>query len=263
MRDMKLQDETKEHYEEFPFDFLTADDERNIESLQPAAFLRFANDYLSPGISIAEIGCGPGRGSLFMARRGLNLVAVDISPHSLRLAQARAPSCQFVQATNLQLPMRDAVFDAVISDGVIHHTPDPCTAFAENARILRPSGVMYVGVYRRKRYYYYLYTYLGPPVRWLEKRIWGRWLVCATLLPIYYLVHLVKSGGKRTWRGARNFFYDYIITPQATFHTKEEIVAWGSRNGLDLLDYDENVGNVHAFVFRKRTTDFADSARLT
>ena len=40
MSDMRLQDQTKEHYEEFPFDFLTAEDERNIESLQPAAFLR-------------------------------------------------------------------------------------------------------------------------------------------------------------------------------------------------------------------------------
>ena len=76
-------------------------------------------------------------------------------------------------------------------------------------------------------------------------------LIHSTLLPIYYLVHLVKSRGKRTWYGARNFFYDYIITPQATFHTKDEIVVWAREQGLELIDYDPDVGNVHAFIFKK------------
>jgi ubiquinone/menaquinone biosynthesis C-methylase UbiE len=134
---------------------------------------------------------------------------------------------------------------------VIHHTPDAYRSFCENARILRPGGTMYVGVYRRKRYYYYLYTYLGPPIRWLEKNKFGKALILSTLLPIYYAVHLVKSRGTRTWYGAKNLFYDYIITPRATFHTREEIAEWGRHNGLALIEYEENVGNVHAFVFAK------------
>lgn len=246
-----LQAHTKAHYDGFPFDFLTAEDEQNIETLQPAPFLRFADAYLKPGTKAAEIGCGPGRGTLFMARRGVDLLAVDISAGSLGLARRRAPDCRFVQATNLQLPLVDRSFDAVVSDGVIHHTPDAHRSFSENARILKPGGMMYVGVYRRKRYYYYLYTYLGRPVRWLEKRGWGKVLIYAILLPLYYGVHLIKSRGKRTWHGAKNFFYDYIITPKVTFHTREEIEGWGRENGLELVGYDENVGNVHAFVFRK------------
>ena len=86
-----------------------------------------------------------------------------------------------------------------------HTTPDPRLAFRENVRVLKPGGYLYLGVYNRQGYYYYLYTYLGVPIRWLEKRPWGRLLIHAALLPIYYLVHLVKSGGKRTWRGARHF----------------------------------------------------------
>ena len=253
MNPQALQKQTRAHYEDFPFDFLTAEDERNIEALQPAPFLRFADAYLKPGTKAAEIGCGPGRGTLFMAQRGVDLLAVDLSMGSLRLAQRRAPGCHFAQATNLQLPLPDGCFDAVVSDGVIHHTPDAYRSFCENARILKPGGVMYVGVYRRKRYYYYVYTYLGRPIRWLENRVWGKALIHATLLPIYYVAHLTKSRGKRTWRGAKNFFYDYIITPQATFHTREQIVEWGRRNGLELMEYDENVGNVHAFVFIKKT----------
>jgi ubiquinone/menaquinone biosynthesis C-methylase UbiE len=246
-----LQQQTVAHYDEFPFDFLTAEDERNIEQLQPAPFLRFANAHLHSGSEVAEIGCGPGRASLFLARRGIALTAIDISWGSLQLARRRAPACNYVRASNLALPFIDASFPVVVSDGVIHHTPDPWQSFCELARILRPGGLLYLGVYRRKRYYYYIYTHVGAPVRWLEKRSWGRALIHATLLPLYYCVHLVKSRGKRTWQGAKNFFYDYIITPQATFHTREEIVQWGDRNGLVLMEYDEHVGNVHAFVFRK------------
>lgn len=251
MNDSRLQELTEAHYNAFPFDFLTKEDEQNIERLQPAAFLRFADRYLTPGMRVAEIGCGPGRGTLFMARRGIDLLAADISMGSLRLAQRRAPTCQFVLASNLDLPFADSTFDAVVSDGVIHHTPDAYRSFCENARILRPGGVIYVGVYRRKRYYYYIYTYLGRPIRWLEKRTWGKALIHSTMLPIYYAAHLVKSRGKRTWHGAKSFFYDYIITPQATFHTRDEIVEWGRRNELELIEYDQNVGNVHAFVFSK------------
>ncbi|HTQ98633.1 MAG TPA: class I SAM-dependent methyltransferase [Candidatus Acidoferrum sp.] len=252
MSDNRLQQRTVAHYDEFPFDFLTAEDEANIEQLQPPPFRRFADRHLSAGSVVAEIGCGPGRASLFLARRGIALTAIDISWGSLLLARRRAPACTFVRASNLALPLVDASFPFVVSDGVIHHTPDPYQSFTELARILRPGGLLYLGVYRRKRYYYYVYTYIGAPVRWLEQRGWGKALIYATLLPLYYGVHLVKSRGKRTWQGAKNFFYDYIITPQATFHTREEIETWGARHGLALLDYDEHVGNVHAFVFRKQ-----------
>ena len=246
-----VQGRTLTHYEQFPFDFLTEEDELNIERLQPAPFRKFADAFLSAETLTAEIGCGPGRATLFMARRGVDLVAVDISGGSLELARRRAPTCRFVQATNLKLPLRDSAFEAVVSDGVIHHTPDAAASFRENARILCAGGMMYVSVYRRWRYYYYIYTYAGRPVRWLEERAWGRALIHVTALPLYYLVHLVKSRGKRTWQGARNFFYDYIITPRATFHTREEVEDWGRQNELVLVEYEERVGNTHAFVFRK------------
>lgn len=56
-----------------------------------------------------------------------------------------------------------------------------------------------------------------------------------------------------SWRGAKSCFYDYIITPRATFHTRDEIVRWAGQNGLELLEYDQRVGNLHAFFFRRTT----------
>jgi ubiquinone/menaquinone biosynthesis C-methylase UbiE len=185
MKTKQLQQLTEEHYESFPFEFLTDEDAANIESLQPFPFKRFVDDRLKVGMKVAEIGCGPGRGTLFLVRRKLDVVAVDLSKEALRLAEQRAPEATFVHASNLELPFDDESFDAVVSDGVIHHTPDPHQSLRENARILKHGGDLYLGVYRRKRYYYYVYTHLGRPVRWLEKRILGRALIYSTLLPVY------------------------------------------------------------------------------
>ena len=64
-------------------------------------------------------------------------------------------------ADNLRLPFPDAIADVVISDGVIHHTEDPRGAFAENLRILKPGGRMYLGVYKASGRYRFLYKYPG------------------------------------------------------------------------------------------------------
>jgi ubiquinone/menaquinone biosynthesis C-methylase UbiE len=242
---------TAAHYESHPFEFMTDADAAQVESLQPPPFRRFVERYLHPGDTVADVGCGPGRATLYLLTKGCAVTAVDLTRQALSLTRDRGPEARFVQASNLALPFAAASFDAVVSDGVIHHTPDPFRALVENVRVLRGDGHLYLGVYKRNRYYYYVYTYVGRPVRWLEHRPWGRLLVNGTLLPVYYVAHLVKSRGKRTWRGAKNFFYDYIITPRATFHTREEVEEWGRRNGLELLEYHPNVGNVHAFFFRK------------
>jgi len=247
----ELQARTADHYDSHPFEFLTAEDELRIEAWQPRPFRRFVETFLRPGQCIAEIGCGPGRATLYLTRCRFVVLAIDISFASLLLARRRAPDAAYVTATNLHLPLPDESCDAVVSDGVIHHTADPLRAFTENVRVLKPGGHLYLACYNRRGYYYYLYTHIGVPVRWLAKRRWGRALVHATLLPLYYLVHLVKSGGKRTWRGARHFFYDYLITPRASFHSRDEIEHWCRSAGLCVLEYDPHLGNVHVFILRK------------
>jgi len=249
----ELQRRTRAHYEAYPFDFMTPGDEAPIEAMQPPPFRAFIAAHAKPGMIVAEIGCGPGRGTMYLAREALAVTAVDLSAASLALAKGRAPDAHFVRASNLELPFADEQFDLVVSDGVIHHTPDAKTSLAENGRILKRNGHLYLGVYNRHRYYYYLYNWLGPPLRWLERFQLGRALIFATVFPVYYAAHLIKSRGKRTLRGTVNFFYDYIMTPQASFHSRDEITRWGGEMGMHLLHYDPSLGNVHVFVFRKGT----------
>lgn len=246
-----LQRRTAAHYDAYPFDFLTPEDEASIANMQPRPFLRFIQEHAQAGMKVGEIGCGPGRGTMYLVQNSLDVTALDLSRTSIALARGRAPDVGFVQGSNLDLPFADATFHLVVSDGVIHHTPDAYRAFVENVRVLKPGGHFYLGVYNRRRYYYYIYTYIGSLVRRIESVWLGRIAIYATLFPLYYVVHLLKSRGKRTIRGARNFFYDYVMTPRASFHTREEVAGWAAKSGLDLLTYDPSLGNVHVFVFRK------------
>ena len=49
----------------------------------------------------------------------------------------------------------------------------------------------------------------------------------------------------------RNIFYDYFITPVATFQSKKEVVCWIDDNKCTLEKYDRTNGNCHVFVIKK------------
>lgn len=251
-KNSSLQRDTEAHYNSHPFEFLTKEDEDNIEVMQPYPFIYFAKKYVTPTDKIIDMGCGGGRATLYLKRLGLHPFAFDLSMQSLKLARSRCQIGSYVCGTNLSLPFANAIFDVVVSDGVIHHTPNAQQSLKENSRVLKENGYLYLAVYKKEGYYFYVYRYLGKPVRWLSKYKWGKYVVTYTLGLLYYFIHLLRKKGLKTWKGAKNFFYDYIITPQASFFSKQEIEALGEMNHLEKIHYDNSVGNVHIVIFKKR-----------
>ena len=80
------------------------------------------------------------------------MVGVDIS-EAIDVALDRLgsyPGTSFVQADILQLPFKPASFDAIISEGVLHHTPSTERAFRSLVPLLRPGGELMIYVYRKK-----------------------------------------------------------------------------------------------------------------
>ena len=106
---------------------------------------------------VLDVGCGSGlsSGAWLTSPRWTGRamwVGVDIST-AVDVARARlgtVANTHFVQADALDLPFADATFDAVFSEGVLHHTPSTRAALLSAARVLAPGGEMAFYVYRKK-----------------------------------------------------------------------------------------------------------------
>jgi SAM-dependent methyltransferase len=103
------------------------------------------------GRSVIDLGCGEGRYTRSLARRGARVTGVDISPAMFDLArqeEARAPlGIRYLLESSADLrSFADSSFDAVVSTMALMDTPDfPAVARAA-WRILRAGGGFYFSV---------------------------------------------------------------------------------------------------------------------
>ena len=97
--------------------------------------------------SLLEIGSGPGMTAAWFRDQGLAVTCVDLSPENVRLCQDKGLASSVMDVTSLEFS--DASFDAVYTMNCLLHLPKPELPYAlqEIHRILRPSGLAYVGVY--------------------------------------------------------------------------------------------------------------------
>lgn len=242
--------EPRTFYDQHPFDWAPSDSRESVQAVISASLLKMIES-LDPSALVLDIGCGPGRVLALLARRGIRCIGLDLSRVSLKLAVDRYQRPGVV-ADNVRLPFADGVADAVISDGVIHHTEDPQMAFAENWRVLKPGGRMYLAVYKASGRYPWLYRYPGAIIRAGLRRRWAAPLVAIFARMPYFLAHFLRSKGRRTWSGARNLFYDYFVTPQVAFLPREVVEDWCAKQGARVIHYDRGRGvNVHSFCLVK------------
>jgi SAM-dependent methyltransferase len=101
---------------------------------------------LAPGMRVLDAGCGPGRHSLELARRGFEVVGVDASPEFLALAGAGSDGlpAEFRLLDVRELSF-DREFDAVIclcqgGFGLLGGGDDELGVVGRFARALRPGG---------------------------------------------------------------------------------------------------------------------------
>ena len=98
-------------------------------------------------------GCGTGRDLLNAARtwRPTAVTGFDLSRTSLAYAQQMAErlgvEVELYHADLTQLDGWERQFDAIVCTGVLHHLEDPLAGWRRLLQLLRPGGVMLVGLY--------------------------------------------------------------------------------------------------------------------
>jgi ubiquinone/menaquinone biosynthesis C-methylase UbiE len=104
--------------------------------------------------SALDLGCGSGRLTLELARRGAAATGVDTSANALAAARDRAGEAgvdvTFAHADmNEVLPFADGAFAAVTSRLALMIARDPVATLREAARVVRPGGAVVTAVWAR------------------------------------------------------------------------------------------------------------------
>jgi tetratricopeptide (TPR) repeat protein/SAM-dependent methyltransferase len=108
----------------------------------------------APISDVLIAGCGTGFFTLGFARKApqARFLAVDLSLSSLAYAKRMAnalgvTNIEFAQADIMKLGALDHSFDFIDSSGVLHHMAEPWAGWRTLLSLLRPDGIMQIGLY--------------------------------------------------------------------------------------------------------------------
>jgi len=106
---------------------------------------------IKPGLKVLDLGCGDGTTALPAAKRGADVLGVDIARNLVEAGNRRAQewglsNCRFEQgdATNLEA-LSDRSFDLVVTIFGAMFAPKPFDVAREMVRVTRPGGRIVMG----------------------------------------------------------------------------------------------------------------------
>jgi 2-polyprenyl-3-methyl-5-hydroxy-6-metoxy-1,4-benzoquinol methylase len=151
--------QVQNQYEESPYPQWAT-----VPQIEPTTVVHFLRDRLNivpiswpqttVGVDILIAGCGTGSHSIDSALRfpKARILAVDISRTSLAYARRKSrelglTNIEYGQADILKLAALGRRFDVIETVGVLHHLADPAAGWRALLSLLRPHGLILVGLY--------------------------------------------------------------------------------------------------------------------
>lgn len=146
--------QVRQQYEENPYPRWTID---RLAALTDDAKRKIGDAHAGLSGTVRDIliaGCGSGQHSIEMAQYfpEARILAIDFSRTSLAYARRKTrerglQNIEYAQADILQLAGLGRSFDRIGAIGVLHHLADPLAGWRNLLSLLRPDGVMRVGLY--------------------------------------------------------------------------------------------------------------------
>jgi SAM-dependent methyltransferase len=116
------------------------------DDIEDRALLAAFADLVRGG-PVADLGCGTGLVTSYLAALGLDVSGIDLSPEMLAVARREHPELRFSEGSLLALDLPDGgLAGAVAWYSIIHTPPERLPAVAaELFRVLRPGGHLQLG----------------------------------------------------------------------------------------------------------------------
>lgn len=134
----------------------TEEEARDYDAMDHAQVnARFCDDLLATASHLGrvlDVGTGTALIPIELCGRNprVEVDAIDLASHMLALAErnvARAALGLRIRVARVDAkatPWADGAFDAVMSNSIVHHIPEPRHVLAEVWRLVRPGGVLFV-----------------------------------------------------------------------------------------------------------------------
>lgn len=114
-----------------------------LDPVSRAMLAAFAETVRAAGLGpVADLGCGPGKITAYLAESGVPIFGIDISPKMIELARRAYPSLTFTVGSMTAPEIGDGELGGILAHYSTHHTPPDQlpVVFAEFHRTLAPGG---------------------------------------------------------------------------------------------------------------------------
>lgn len=91
---------------------------------------------------VLDVGCGTGRLSIFLTKKGYNVIGIDASEEMLRIARYKNKEVKFVKGDAMNLPFPEKEFDYCSSFRTIMHTLDWKKSVGEMCRVTKNAVII-------------------------------------------------------------------------------------------------------------------------
>jgi ubiquinone/menaquinone biosynthesis C-methylase UbiE len=250
----KIEDKVTEMYNQIPYpeygDYALTDDYlKKKEYIDLVLGFDELYDQVYKDRKVLEGGCGTGRESMYLAYKGSNLTAIDITDKSLQTAKDQSKKYTFKYEINFQktsvlsLPFENESFDVVISSGVIHHTKDPKKAFSELSRVLKKDGLIILYVYNNYAHFFsnlrrrIVNLFAGDDI---HKRVY----IAKKFFPRYTHLQTLATT------------YDEFGHPHKSEHSIREVLNWFKEHGIEYKSTYPKLGFRGALITKKGWNKF-------
>jgi len=175
------------------------------------------------GLQVLDIGCSAGFISDEFRLAGASVIGLDIDEPGLARARERfGEHVQFIRAPGDDMPLPDGSVDIVVFNHIYEHVPDVAAVMAEIRRVLKPDGVVYLGLGNRLGIMEPHYRL--PFLSWLPRRLADAYVRRTGRADSYYEAFRTRAGLRRMCAGLQVWDYTYAVLCQPERFAAEDLV---------------------------------------